>query len=185
MLRDWLFRPKQAVLSGDVCSLRVVITGTDGDHSSRNLWSFLEKESQNLHSKISAAVRQHLGIEFEVRSITFGTGSIEMLVIIGTAYYVVSRYKNFVESIELLVNQVKQIVTRLFTQPDFQNTLNNRLTNISVSATWSPGPALVRAETIDIGTSTPGFSLLLLYFIVSHAAPRTFMLARRNSYLGY
>jgi hypothetical protein len=97
MLRDWLFRPKQAVLSGDVCSLRVVITGADSDHSSRNLWSFLEKESQNLHSKISAAVRQHLGIEFEVRSITFGTGSIEMLVIIGTAYYVVSRYKNFVE----------------------------------------------------------------------------------------
>jgi len=118
-----------------------------------------------LRCEILAVVHQTLGSEFDVRSVTFRSGSIEIFVVIGAVYYAVSRYKNFVESIELATSQIAGAVQRFFNAATPMGSVN-------VVANWQPGPGLVRLETaerpksLDTGWAYP----LLWYVILSHAA---------------
>jgi hypothetical protein len=169
------FFGQRVVLSGDVFFLRFVVSASEEKQSDERLWSFLHEMRHELESDIKEAIEKFLSPEFEVRSITFHGGSIEILVVIGTAYYVISRYKNFIESVELLLSHLKRIIHRFFgrlwPQP------------ISVYGTWSPGPALVRAETLYSSYgSMDAIRILLWYLILSHAALLTvviWMIVRR------
>jgi len=106
-----------------------------------------------------------MGPEFELRRITFGRGTIDILLTIGVTYYVVYNYKNFSDSIELFVSQVSGVVRQFFRR------LMRQGADISVSTTWQSGPAIAQQQKklgaeVDVGWAFP----LLWYVILSHAS---------------
>jgi hypothetical protein len=91
-------------------------------------------------------------------------GSIEILVTIGAVYYAISRYKNFVESIELLASQLTGVVRRFLERA-------MPIKELAVSATWEPGAGLIRLEVEHpVPVAASWAYPLLWYVIVSHAA---------------
>ena len=134
-----------------------------GPESNEFLWRVVERESSKLRDRMSATIHEHLGPEFDVRSMSFARGSVEILLVVGTLYYAVSRYKNFVESIELLLAQLRRAVSDFFDQ--------RGPGPVSVTGNWTPGPGLVQsaAATSGLGVST-NVSAVVWYLIVSHAA---------------
>ena len=135
------YRPKRAntILSGEVLSVRFdVASPEDGPPFHQEHWSYLDQAGGKLRHEIAAAVKEQLGPEFDVRSLTFARGSITVLLVVGTVYYAISRYKSFIESVELLVSHLKDLIRRFF----------ERLAPmpVSVSASWTPGPALVQSQ---------------------------------------
>jgi hypothetical protein len=131
-------------------------------------WDLLGREriKASLQSEMVAATHQSLGPEFDVRSMSLTRGSIEFLVTVGAVYYALSRYKNFVESIELLASQLEGVVRRFL-----EREMAPQVPQPAVSATWEPGPGLVRLEGLE--PLLPGIAWaypLLWYVILSHAA---------------
>lgn len=150
------------ILSGEVLVVRLTVQA-EGTESDEILWAIASKEAYRLREEMAAAVHQHMGTEFDIRSMSFARGSLELLVVIGTLYYAVSRYKNFVESIELLVAQLKRVVSAFF---------DRRMQSaVSVQGNWTPGPGLVQAAP-RLSGGMPGESsgLVLWYLVLSHAA---------------
>lgn len=140
-----------------------------GPESNEFLWKLVEREGSKLRDRLGATIHEHLGPEFDVRSMSFARGSVEILLVVGTLYYAVSCYKNFVESIELLLTQLRRIVSDFFDQ--------RGPGPVSVTANWTPGPGLVQsaAAVSGLGVST-NVSAVVWYLIVSHAAMLTAML---------
>jgi hypothetical protein len=127
--------------------------------------TFQFKEWPEVSAKVVDEMNQVLAkgsYKMEVRNITVRRGSIEFWVTIGTIYYVVSNYKQFVEGIELMVRQLRDIVYRL---------VSLREPTVRVTYSWYNGPALeeIRAR----GSEATGLSredLPMVYLIISHAA---------------
>jgi hypothetical protein len=148
---------KRIVLSGDVAYFRCVMTSEQDDR----LWDLASESKSKLEYEIEQAVHDILGPEFVVRGVSVVRGSVTLLFAIGTTYYVISKYKNFVESLELLKSQLKRLMLRYF--ENMQPTID---------ITWTPGPSLANAEVIGpVYGSLDRIQLLLLsYLIISHAA---------------
>lgn len=153
---------QRTVLSGDVLSMRFLVSIPDEREFNGKLWMFLQETRSELEAETKKAVQQTLGPEFEVRDISFKRGSIEVLLVIGTVYYAISRYKNFIESIEMLVSHLRRIFTRFFERWGPMP--------VYVSGNWTPGPALVRVETMMTYRHFDGNTILLWYVLLSHAA---------------
>ena len=154
---------RSLILSGEVLVIRLTVETAEPEPDDR-LWSIASHDSHRLREEIGAAVHAHMGPEFDVRSMSFARGSLELLVVVGTLYYAVSRYKNFVESIELLIAQLKRVTSVFFGPP-------RMLGPVSVQGSWTPGPGLVQAaprvfEAL-LGESS---GLAVWYLVLSHAA---------------
>lgn len=163
----WRRAEARSVLSGAVCTVHIVVN-MDFE-SEQRVWELLGEGlyKANLQSAMLAATHQSLGPEFDVRSMSVTRGSIEILVTIGAVYYALSRYKNFVESIELLASQLAGVVRRFLEEA----MRHQPVPQLSVSGTWEPGPALVRLEAFE--PVLPGIAWaypLLWYVILRHAA---------------
>jgi hypothetical protein len=124
-------------------------------------WKILSNSEQRLRKEITSVVKESLGPEFEVRALAVGRGSVEIVILIGTVYYVVSRYKNFVDSIELMVRQLQQAVRHFFEI--------SAPTRVSVSGSWTPGAGLWQAGVAPAETPRSSSHLLLVYMVISHA----------------
>jgi hypothetical protein len=92
------------------------------------------------------ATTQALGPQFYIRSVSINRGSILIMVTIATAaYYAISRYKNFIESLQLLRQQLSAFLSAIFG--------NANLPPATIVATWSPGPALFQhRDHASVGT---------------------------------
>lgn len=172
MRMPWRRRTTSSVLSGAVCTIHIIIKNVDSeseDQVLRGLWH----PFSDLRSEILATTHQVLGPEFDIRSMSLARGSIEIFVTIGAIYYAMSRYKNFVESIELLATQLTGVVRRLL-----DPMINQPISTISIWATWEPGPGLIRLEVEDHPSPVNGFWAypLLWYVIVTHAALLTLLI---------
>lgn len=154
---------KTFVLSGDILHLRLTVRAAEDFNSENKLYSHARETRGEIESQVKEAVVKYLGPEFEVHQISIGRGSVETLVIIGTVYYAIANYESFVKSIQLLVSHLRNVFLHIFQgfgPPP-----------ISVSASWTPGPGLVRAESELFHSSRIDYSLiLLLYLILSHTA---------------
>lgn len=162
----WRRGEPRSVISGAVCTVHIVVN-SDFDPEDR-AWHLLSRESYGgrLQSQMLAATHQALGPEFDVRSMSLARGSIEIFVTIGAVYYALSRYKNFVDSIELLASQLAGVVRRFLESEVLQPVPQG-----AVSATWEPGAGLVRLETLEPSPSGIAWAYpLLWYVILSHAA---------------
>jgi len=152
----------QTTLSGDVCTIRIFITSVDEQIDERLFYHFREIQPK-LKIQVEEIVKKRLGEQFEVRRLRLERGSVEVLILIGTTYYAVSRYKNFVESIDLLTSQLKSLFSRLASAES--------PAPIEVTGDWSPSPSLTSAEVASSRvTSNPILLIMLLYIILSHAA---------------
>lgn len=158
----------RAVVSGDVCLVHISISIEYLDNSSvRQPWAILIERETSLREEFGGIIRRTLGPEFHMRAMTVGRGSIELLVLVGTAYYVVSRYKNFVESIELMVAQMRSLAASDLGLP-----------GTAASASWTPLPPLLSATSSPAPPSTPGYlpsalsriDLLIWYLVFTNAA---------------
>jgi hypothetical protein len=154
---------RSLILSGEVVVIRLTIETVEPEANDR-LWSIASHDSYRLREEIAAAVHEHMGPEFDVRSMSFARGSLELLVVVGTLYYAVSRYKNFVESIELLIAQLKRVTAGFFGPP-------RMLGPVSVQGSWTPGPGLVQAAPRMFDALMGECSgLVVWYLVLSHAA---------------
>lgn len=172
----WTSRESRSVLSGPVCTFHIVVN-MDSESQDR-AWQLLGRPDYrtDLQSPMLASAHQTLGPELDVRSMSVTRGSIELFVTVGAIYYALSRYQNFVESIELLASQLAGVVRRFLG--------NFPMSPSDVSATWEPGPALVRLEALELETAGITWAYpLLWYVILSHAALLSlfiWLLARRH-----
>ena len=121
----------------------------------------------SMQYEMNEVVRAVLGKDFYIRTVTVGKGSIELLVIlatVGTIYMGFSRYKNFIESGQLLQSQLEGIIRKFISEPG------------EFSSTWVPGPSLAFVETAfssgpEQATSAPSLTMIVIwYLILSHAA---------------
>jgi hypothetical protein len=149
------------VISGDVCLVRLSVTSPDDGLLDDFPMKILGNSELRLRDEIADAVKQSLGQEFEVRSMTIGRGSVEILVLIGTTYYVVSRYKSFVESMELMVRQVKEVVRRYF-----ERTAPMR---VLVSGSWTPVGGIIQSSPFQPEPVQARNTFVVWYLILSHA----------------
>ena len=153
---------RSMILSGEVLVVRLTVEALDPE-GDQFLWNAVRERSYRMREEITNAVHEYMGPEFDVRSMSFARGSVEMLVVIGTLYYAVSRYKSFVESIELLAAQLKRVVTNFFG--------GIGPAAVSVRATWSPGPGLAQAvPRLLSGAMGASPGVVVGYLILSHAA---------------
>jgi hypothetical protein len=150
---------RSQVISGDVCLVRLHVTSPE-DRLLDWPTKILGNSEYRLREEISEVVQQSLGPEFEVRSMTVGRGSIEILVLIGTAFYAISRYRSFVESMELLMRQLRKVV-RFFFERSAQM-------SVSVSGSWTPMGGIPGAFSYSLEDQN-GNTLILWYLILSHA----------------
>lgn len=152
---------KSLVLSGEVVVVRLVARA-ESSQGEGPLWDIAREDSYRLRERVSTAVHEHMGPQFDVRSMSYSRGSLEVIVVIGTLYYAVSRYKNFVESVELMVAQLRNVLASFF---------ERRMPGpISVQGSWSPGPALAQATPgILAGIRGGGPALVVWYLVLSHA----------------
>lgn len=153
---------RSGAFAGDVCFVRLSVHTIDGEPFEERPWQILDNSDGRLRAEISSAVHEALGPEFQVQSLTIGRGSIEILILIGTTYYAVSRYKNFIESIELMVRQLKDIVKHFFERAAPMR--------VTVSATWTPGNGLASLAAPHDDAAAERVSPALWYLILSHAA---------------
>jgi hypothetical protein len=104
-----------------------------------------------------------------MRIATWRRGSVEIVLVVaavGTVYVLVSRYKNFVESINLLVRHLKRVIERFF--------MGGGPFRFTVEGSWSPERGLDNAKMLPAAPA--GWRewdvsrILLAYLILSHAA---------------
>lgn len=157
-----LGRASSTAISGEVCLIRLNVSTHESDGPfERYPWKYLDNSEIGLRDEVEKAVRTTLGSEFHLDALAMGPGSIEIFVLIGTAYYALSRYKSLVESIELLVSQLKTIVQRFFERMAPMHSI--------VRATWSPGRGLLAAARTR-SSSRSHAALVTWYLVLSHAA---------------
>lgn len=107
--------PRTIRLSGHVCTIRLVASVAEGANSSddRNLRWLLDHR-HGFETEVKEEVAAALGPNFVVTT-GFATGSVEVTAIIatvGVVYLSVSRYKSFIESLDLLVFHLKKVLSR-------------------------------------------------------------------------
>jgi hypothetical protein len=107
--------------------------------------TFLEHEA-DLRGDLQQTVSRTLGEGFLVEGIFYRRGSIELLVLVGAVYTTVKEYKGLRDSVAALVNDLAKVTRRFF-----QTTMPQALEGANaydVQATWTPGPAMIRAELV-------------------------------------
>ncbi len=162
--------PRNLVLAGDVAYLTIDLTVLPPEEE-ENVFRFLQEEGSLLFSQIESAARRILGPQFEVRRFEYRRGTIKIWVVLFAAYVAISRYKSFIESLELFASQVRDLVRRF---------LGNRA---SVDVNWFLGPALAASKAgAEIPETFPLLTAAIAYLILSHAALVTlviWLIARR------
>ena len=133
---EWPFR-RRMILSGEVLVVRLVADPAV-EHDVGFLWTIVANEGYRLREDVNTAIHEHLGPEFDIRSMSFARGSLEIFVVIGMVYYAVSRYKNFLESVDFLITQLKRVVGAFFE--------HRGQGPFSVRGSWTPGPGLVQPD---------------------------------------
>jgi len=163
MVKQWLPWQDSVVLSGDVMVCRFVVTGLEIEEEQMLLHRLISREDQELSFELRKLTQRVLGPEFEITSLSFRRGSIEIFAAVGATYYVISRYKNFIESLDLACSQMRRLLQQFFAR--------SAPGQFTVTGSWSPGAALTIAESRASKSSSGlyGAEILLWYFLVSHA----------------
>lgn len=152
---------KTKILSGDVCSFHFYIEDAyrkEVDGEFEDLYHLFKNKQEIIEKDIKAIIHKTFGPEFELQRLSIHRGSVEILLVIGTAYYVVSKYKNFVESIELARSQIKTLLSS-----------EANIKSSSISATWLPGSSLARIDqNLTLNNCYNYQGLLIWYLLITH-----------------
>lgn len=146
-------------LSGHICTIRLLASSPfqKQEWDERTL-EWLIKHRDDFETEVKEEVKIILGLQFKVAQVDYFKGSVEVSVIIATAgvvYYAVSRYKNFIESLDILVFHLRKVLYR-FVEP-----MDSR-----VSGEWLPCPNMVQFSGADLDVSLTRITMLLIWYLV-------------------
>ena len=147
---------EQVTFSGDAAHYRFVIT-IRGKEDEDNAWQRLLEVRRGMEEEMTNITKQTLGSEFAIRSVTPIRGSIEILVVVGTTLVAVSKYKNFIDSLELLRRQLEGVIRRYMSP------------NAEVSSSTTLGLGVPVGNVTENGSFNANI-WILGYLILSHAA---------------
>jgi hypothetical protein len=151
---------EQILLSGDVVYYRFVMRMDEYEDEER-AWVTMMKERPVMEDMINRTIRDNLGSEFSLRSMTPIRGSIELILVIGTTYYAISKYKNFIDSLELLRTQLESFLKNFF---------GGRIASgMRISSSMTLGASTAAGNIAGSGTFDAN-RFLLFYVLLSHAA---------------
>jgi Domain of unknown function (DUF4407) len=121
----------------DVAYLRFVMSWPSEEKDKEDkAWAILQESKYTLEDEIRVTIKKYLGPKFELQSVSLSRGSIEVLVIInaiGAVYEFVSKYKDFVDSLETLKSQLSSLIRRRIDPQQNQP--------ITLSGSWTLGSA--------------------------------------------
>jgi hypothetical protein len=156
-----MFRQKVPIY-GDFLTFRYIISAVDPSPSSDTLLAErLQAEHNPLRDEINKVVGNILGKNFTVSELAIKNGSVEVLVVIsaiGVVYMGLSRYKNFIESIDLLRTHVRDIISHRADVPA-----------PTITSTWEPSPLVVRnLNDNQSSDNNPLLLVLVAYILITH-----------------
>jgi hypothetical protein len=148
--------------SRNIAALKFTISSSspDSDSSLYNLFNerrlFFQSEAERIvHSKSDG----HLRIEY----FSIEKGSITVTIVLGTigvVYYGISRYRSFVESIQLIQSQLKKM---------FETFISSISLNANISDSWQPSDDFVLDMDSFYNEKIDRIQLVLIgYLIFSH-----------------
>ena len=153
------------VVYGRIGTFRIVLKSL-GDESSDDdrLYHFFRETRRELRSDVRGLIRSEFGEDVELKSFEVGRGSVELIVTIGTAYYVIASWKSFMESIDLLRIQLDLLFSRWARRP-------GNLGLVNADATWIPAAGLSHPvdgkRTFGVGVIAGLMLALLLTYVSS------------------
>ena len=113
----------------------------------------LKEEHSSIKKEIDTIVQSLFGTEFGLQELSIKRGSIEIIAVIGAAYYAISKYKNFIESIELARTQIENLFARRLS-------IDARL----ISSSWQPGAILLNNNHASCDSCY--FNKLLIWYLI-------------------
>lgn len=146
----------------EVALLQFTVHG-DTERLELRMWAHLQDDRPFFDAQLRRIVSEALGPEYTTSHITLEKGSINISVGIGLVslygvYQAVSQYKDFVESLNLLADQLKNFIRSFLAQL---------------------GPVLLTGERWVRRTNAaerPALTVVLWYLILSHAALLGFLI---------
>jgi hypothetical protein len=162
-----LFERKTVELTGVIGYLQVVASDNFDDRENSLYRHALEMRGE-LVVAANKQVLETLGPEFEVLNVEVRPGSAIIWIVIGsvgTVFMTFSRYESFVKSVNLLLSQLSNVMSRILGRQPRPGG------GISVRSAWQPGPAITTAnQLLNFSSSSDGCSYLIAYLVLSHAA---------------
>lgn len=157
-------------ISGIVATIHITVDSAEYREDKRNdrVYGMAMELRQKLRHDIEEQVRIALGDEFQVAFWEIRPGSAHILVGVATAafgiYMGFSRYKNFIESVNLLTDQIRDRVRAIFRNTSIDDG------ELSVRSTWTPGPSVALAGTAVRDPGPDYNKVMLVYLIATNAA---------------
>lgn len=152
---------QEKVITGNVAILKFYISIKDSkinDNEETNLYNITQEYQEKLKVEIEENIKGILGSQFDLVKFEIRKGSVEVILIIGTTYVVISRYKNFVESLKILKNQLENIFRRFYNR-------GQNFPNISIDSSLTLGAGLTDAKAVfDINM----YNFVVLYLILTN-----------------
>jgi len=109
--------------------------------------------------RINASVRGILGPEYNVRDVSIHGGSVELWLIVTTAFAVITNWGSFRQGLDYLISDLRKVI--LMIAP----------AKVKVTdASWSPGPALLQPQLQVPPDMIFETRLMVTYLVLSHAA---------------
>jgi hypothetical protein len=158
---------------GYVGALQLTVRSAD-DRYDENLLGYARERHQALEKEIEQQVKETLGPDFEVIRVDIRQGSVTLWIVIGavgTFFMGFSRYESFIKSVNLLVDQLKGLLRRFFSD------VPGGGPTVSATGSWQPAPVITAAN--QVFTSSSGLDsgmIMLIYLMLSHAAMTTILL---------
>jgi hypothetical protein len=162
-----LFAKRTMEVSGIVGYLQIVASDNFDDRENSLYRHALEMRGE-LVAVANKQVMETLGPEFEVLNLEIRPGSANIWIIIsavGSVLMTFSRYESFIKSLNLLLSQLSNVVSRILGRQPRPGG------GISVRSAWQPGPAITTAnQLLSLSSGSDGCSSLIAYHVLSHAA---------------
>lgn len=170
-------KPKDSfTLLGHVATFRFVVqysASLDFERSEEAYYRAM-KIQEDLRYEIDGVVKKQLGNVFEVQLMSIRRGSIEIIVTIGTAitvYELISRYKNFIESLGLIRGQISGLLSRRIDLPEN-----------SITSSMEPSTQLIHVEKPNEFVHEENkcnwcnfINIFIFYILITHAAMLAFI----------
>jgi hypothetical protein len=130
---------------------------------------------EKLDREFFLAVHRTLGQQYDIRIISISQGTAMVLIaisIIGGAYVTISQYHDFVESLELLLDQIKNILRRLLSsyEPSIESSylINPRLPVPSMAPSSNSAPAITNNFFWYMVLSNAALLATLIYILLKN-----------------
>ena len=156
------FRRRLPPITGDIATFTFRIDTDHSDGLEADIYGSFRNQAREIHGEIASAVAETLGSQVEVRDLAIRRGSVEVIVVIAAAYYVIAAYPDFLQGLDKLFEQIRSILRR------FAGRFSQGPWTIVVSGSWKPSAGVQALHSSGV-RRTDFEVVLLVYILVTHA----------------